>query len=144
MIGKIASIIIVLKDHREGHGVESLPLLGGRQSLAGALGGVLSHHVVVTVVGDLGASPDPALLVQPVSRGGEHEWLHAKVELTVGFLAVDDVEAVGDPWSVVGDLEVEPLVVVRCVDVGIQQQVVLILTNLRIMLMQLSYTANPT
>lgn len=115
MIGKIAGIIIMLKDDRESHGVVSLPLLA-RHPFTGP---PVSHNVIVAVVGDLGARPDPALLIQPVGGGGEHERLHAKVELTVGLLTVDDVEAISDPRFVVGDFEIEPLVMVRCVDVSI-------------------------
>ena len=53
-----------------------------------------------------------------------------KVELTVEFLTVDDVEAVLYISLHVAHLEVEPLVVVVRVDVWTQDQVVLQLSNL--------------
>ena len=38
--------------------------------------------------------------------------LHSEIELAVLFLAVDDVEAVRDRGLHIGDLEVEPLMMV--------------------------------
>ena len=114
MIRKVARVALVLKHHGEGHGVICLPLLD-RHPLVRALD--IAHHIIITVIGDFGPSAYPPLLVQSIGGGGKHERLHAKVELTVGFFAVDNVETVSDSGLVVGDSEVEPLVVVRGVDV---------------------------
>ena len=57
--------------------------------------------------------------------------MHAVVELTTGFLAVDDVEAIGNSRFVIRDFEVKPLVVVGSVDVSIKEEVILILANLK-------------
>ena len=46
------------------------------------------------------------------------------------FLAVDDVEAVRNRGLHIGDLKVEPLMVVVGVDVRIKNQVVLVLADL--------------
>ena len=53
-----------------------------------------------------------------------------KVELAVQFLTVDDIEAVLDARPHVAHFEVEPLMVVVCVDVRTLDQVVLVLPNL--------------
>lgn len=98
MVGKVARVLVMLEDYGKGHGVVCLLFLHG-ESFTGVLAGGDATKVVV-VVGDLCACPDPALLVQAVSSGGEHEWLHAVVELAVWLLAVDDVEAIGDAWFV--------------------------------------------
>ena len=58
--------------------------------------------------------------------------LLTKVELAVGLLTVDDVEPVLDAGLHVGDLEVEPLVVVVGVDIRTQDQIVLMLSDLEI------------
>jgi len=53
-----------------------------------------------------------------------------KVELAVDFLTVDDVELVWKPGLHVAHFEVEPLVMMISVDVTVQYQIVLVLTNL--------------
>lgn len=105
----------MLKDHREGHGVVGLPLFAGCPFVSTPI----PHHIVIAVVRDLSARSDPALLIQPVGSGGEHERLHAKIELTVWLFTVDYVEAISDPRLVAGDLEIEPLVMMRGVDIRI-------------------------
>ena len=119
MIGKVTRVLLVLKDDGERHGVVGLPLSGRERTLVGGPFPV-GNHKVVAVVRDLGSRPDPSLLIQSKRRHREHQWLHAEVELAVWLLAVDDVKAVRHPSLVVADSEVEPLVVVVCVDVGIQ------------------------
>ena len=57
--------------------------------------------------------------------------LLTEVELTVEFLAVDDVEPVGSVGLHVGHLEVEPLMVMVGVDVRAQNQVILIFPHLQ-------------
>ena len=56
--------------------------------------------------------------------------LHSEIELAVLFLAVDDVEAVRDRGLHIGDLEVEPLMMVVRIDVRIENQIVLVFTDL--------------
>ena len=46
---------------------------------------------------------------------------HTVIELAVGLLAVDDVEAVGGSGPHAAHLEVEPLLVLRAVHIGIDQ-----------------------
>lgn len=66
MVGEVASVIVMLEHYGERHGVVGLlfppfaPLF------------TRGDAEVVAVIGYLGASPDPALLVQPVSCDGEH------------------------------------------------------------------------
>jgi hypothetical protein len=48
------------------------------------------------------------------------------VELAVGFLTVDDVEAIGHVCRHTADLEIEPLVVLGAVGVRVQDQIVLV------------------
>jgi len=52
------------------------------------------QYKVVFIVGDIGASPDPAWEPKLGLSGRVQQWLHAKVKLAVGFLTVDDVESV--------------------------------------------------
>jgi len=54
-----------------------------------------------------------------------------KVELAVDFLAVNDVELIRNAGLHVADFKVEPLMMVVCVDVTVQYQIILILTNLQ-------------
>ena len=54
-----------------------------------------------------------------------------KVELAVDFLTVDDVELVRYSSFHVAHFEVEPLMVVVGVDVAVQYQIVLVVTNLQ-------------
>lgn len=122
MIGKIASVFVMLEDNRERHSVVVLPLL--------QVPHISPRTEVVAVVRYLGASSDPALAIQLESSCREHQWLHAVVELTTGLLAVDDVEAIGNSGFVVRNFEVKPLVVVGSVDVSIEEEVILILANL--------------
>lgn len=124
MVSKVAGVLVVLKGHREGHGVVGLFLLQESPPVIGDI-------IIVAVVGDLGACPDPALLIQPKSCLREHQGLHAIVELAVRLLTVDDVEAIGHPGFVVGDFEVEPLVMMHGVDVSIKEEIVFMLTNLQ-------------
>ena len=56
--------------------------------------------------------------------------LHSEIELAVLFLAVDNVEAIRNGRLHVGNLEVEPLMVMVRIHVGIQYQIVLVLANL--------------
>ena len=58
--------------------------------------------------------------------------LPTEVELAVELLAVDDVEAVVDVCLHVRHLEVEPLVMVVRVHVGVQYQVVLARAHLQL------------
>ena len=57
---------------------------------------------------------------------------HTKVELTVQLLTVDNVKPVRNIGHHVRDLEVEPLVMMIHVDVRVQYQVILVITNLNI------------
>ena len=120
MVGKVAGVFIVLEHYGKGHRVVGLPL----PPIAAG------DTVVVAVICDLGTSSDPALLIYPVSCGGEHQRLHTIVELAVWLLAVDDIEAIGHPWLVVGDHEIEPLMMMQGVDVRTKKKVVFIFTNL--------------
>ena len=61
---------------------------------------------------------------------GSHLLQLTKVELAVDFLTVDNVELVRHAGLHVAHLKVEPLVVVVCVHVAVEYQVILILTNL--------------
>ncbi len=129
MIGKVASVFLVLKDDRECHCVVRFLLPSREWPLAGSF--AIGDDKVIAVVGDLCAGPDPALLIETKGCRREHQRLHAVVELAVWFLAVDDVESVGHPRLTVADFEVEPLVMVIGVDISIQQEVILVLPNLQ-------------
>ena len=65
-----------------------------------------------------------------MSGNGEHERLHAIVELAVWLLTVDDVEAIGHSRFGVSHFEVEPLVVMGGVDVSIEQEIIFVFSNL--------------
>lgn len=54
------------------------------------------------------------------------------VKLAVGLLPVDDVEAIGDVGYHTTHLEVEPLVILRRVDIGVENQVILISVGWRL------------
>ena len=72
------------------------------------------RYKVVFVVGDIGASPDPAREPKLGLSGRIQQWLHAKVELAVGLLTVDDVESVLCLPLHVGNLHMQGRIVTVC------------------------------
>lgn len=61
----------------------------------------------------------------PLSSGSRLFRARTVIKLAVGLLTVDDVETVRDGGPHAAHLEVEPLLVLRAVHVGVEQQVVL-------------------
>jgi hypothetical protein len=69
-------------------------------------------------------------MIYAVRKQGKGLVLHTKVELTVELLTVDNVEPVRSTCHHVAYFKVEPLVVMVCVDVRVQNQVILVLAYL--------------
>lgn len=59
-----------------------------------------------------------------------HQHLHTIIELAVGLLTVDYVESITNSRTHIAHLEIEPLVIVITIDIGVQDQVILKLSDL--------------
>lgn len=107
MIGKIADIRGVRKHKSEGQRIESLCAclsLAGVLLKSGSLLCWLLKNKIVSIIRDVGANSYPRWAAMLGLCEGEEKRLHAKVELAVRLLAVDDVEAVGSTALHVADL----------------------------------------
>ncbi len=122
MVCDITGVLYMLKDQSKSQSI--IRFLLPRQVTA-------RRKVVVDVIGNIRPSSDPPLLLSLELSRGIHHWLHSKVELTVGFLTVNNVEPIRYIWFGVRYSEVEPLVVVISVDVSIQEEIILIRTDLK-------------
>lgn len=81
--------------------------------------------ITISIVADVNARSHPAGPAQMGLRHAEENRFHAKVELRVRLLAVDDVERVRQVRLHVRHLEIEPLVPGAAVHVRRQDQIVL-------------------
>ncbi len=107
MVGKIADIISVWEHNGKSQCVErlraGLRLVLASQGLSSPLKWLLKDKVVF-VVGDVGGHTHPGGTAVLRFHEREEKWLHAKVELAVRFLTVDDVEAVRNSTLHTADL----------------------------------------
>lgn len=115
MVRDVTNVVVVSEAHVERECVVDL----------------LLSPVNVLVVGDLLAQAPPERSTVASIVNAEDDRLHAGVELTVDFLEVDNIEAIGHSVPHVRNFEVEPLMVTRGVDVWPKNQVVLLFGDLQ-------------
>ena len=108
MIGDVTNIVFIGKSNREGQCIEDFLLL----------------PVGVFIVGDLVAySPPKGFAVQCISNT-KHHGLHSRIELTIDFLEIDDIETIGEIVTHVRDFEIEPLMITKGIDIRTKNEIV--------------------
>jgi len=110
MICQIADVVGVRKRDRERRREVRFP---PRRSL-----------IAISIIANVNAGSHPACSAGPRFHDAEQYRFHAKIELRVRLLAVDDIERVRRVRFHVGDLEVEPLMPGAAIDVRRQNEIV--------------------